>query len=77
MTQKTPSPAYLEQAKLLSREDAERVFSRMRKKLSLNLQHEKLDPVDAVALQLELEDDQLKAWRENLADLRKGKPAKD
>ena len=33
MKQRTPLSDYVERAKLLSKEDAERVFSRMRKKL--------------------------------------------
>ena len=66
-----PSPHYIEQAMQLSKEDAERLLARMRRKLTSRLEREKIDPLHAVALQLEFEDEQLKEWRENLAELRK------
>lgn len=65
------SPDYMEKAMLLSREDAERILARMRKKISRRLEHDDIDPLEAVALQLQLEDEQLKEWRENLGELRK------
>jgi hypothetical protein len=71
MKHNIPSPAYVEQARLLSKEEAERVFSRMRKKLSYRLEQETIDPLEAVALQLQHEDEQLDEWRENLTKLRK------
>jgi hypothetical protein len=67
----TPSPEWVEKAMLLSKEDAERILSRMRKKITRKLECEKLDPLSAVALQLQLEDEQLKEWRSKVAELRK------
>jgi hypothetical protein len=71
MKSTVPSPEWVEKAMLLSKDDAERVLARMRKKITRRLQHEKIDPLSAVALQLQLEDEQLKEWREKLAELRK------
>ncbi|MDO8291096.1 MAG: hypothetical protein Q7T44_17925 [Parvibaculum sp.] len=67
----SPSPNYIEQAMLLSKDDAERLLSRMRRKLTSRLEREKIDPLHAVAFQLQFEDEQLKERRENLAELRK------
>jgi len=55
----------------LSKEDAERLFSRMRGKLTRRLEDKKLPPLEAIAIQLELEDEALKVWRERLAEIRK------
>jgi hypothetical protein len=71
MKTSSPSPNYIEQAMRLSKEDAERLLARMGKKLTSKLEREKIDPLYAVALQLQHEDEQLNEWRENLAKLRK------
>ena len=70
MGTKTPSAEYITKAMALSMEEAEYVFSRMRGKWSRRVEDRKLVPVDAVALQLELEDQNLQAWRDRLAELR-------
>ncbi len=67
---KAPKDEYLEKAKTLSKKDAERLFSRMGGKLTRRLEDEKLSPLEVVALQLELEDEQLKEWRKNLGEIR-------
>jgi hypothetical protein len=66
---KSASPEYLERAATLSREDAERLFSRMRGKLARRLENEKIDSLDAVALQLQLEDEELNEWRQRWEEL--------
>ena len=71
MKLKTAAPEYIERALALSKEDAERLFSRMRGKLHRRLDAEKIRSLEAVALQLQLEDEQLKEWRDNLDGLRK------
>ncbi len=63
------TPEYLEKAKALSHEDAELVLSRMRGRLERRIEYRKLDPVEAVAIQLELEDEQLQEWRERWAEI--------
>ena len=65
-----PTKGYLEQAKALSKKDAERLMSRMGKKFTRRLEDKKLTPTDVQALQLELEDEQLKEWRKKLTELR-------
>jgi hypothetical protein len=66
---KSASPEYLERAATLSREDAERLFSRMRGKLARRLENERIDSLDAVALQLQLEDEELNEWRQRWEEL--------
>ena len=69
-----PSDPYIEKAKHLSKEEAEHLFSRMRRKLSRRLDDKKLIPLEAIALQLELEDQQLQEWRDRLTELREAHP---
>ena len=65
-----PSKEYLEKAKALTRKDAERLFSRMRGKFTRRLEDKKYSPLDAVALQLQFEDEQLAEWRKNISKVR-------
>lgn len=65
-----PEDEYVEKAKRLSRDEAEHLFSRMKGKLARRLEDRKLAPLDAVAIQLEIEDEQLKEWRMRLAEIR-------
>jgi septal ring factor EnvC (AmiA/AmiB activator) len=58
---------YIAKAKNLSEEDRDRVLSRMGGKLPKRLQKEKLTVEEAIAIQLELEDEQLQEWRANMA----------
>jgi len=60
----TPNQDYLEKAKLLTNEDAERVHSRMSGKLKRRLMKKKLSELEALAIQLEREEVQLIEWRE-------------
>jgi hypothetical protein len=68
---KGPTDEYIEKAKALSREDAERLFARMRGKLTRRLEDKRLSALEVVALQLELEDEDLKEWRKNFAEVRR------
>lgn len=67
---KNPDEEYIEKAKQLSDEDAERLLSRMEGKLPRRLQKDKLTQLEALAIQLEVEDDMLKEWREHIAEIR-------
>ncbi|HYN53384.1 MAG TPA: hypothetical protein VES38_01610 [Methylotenera sp.] len=67
---KSVNPEYLEKAKVLSAAEAERILSRMNGKLPRRLEKEKLSKEEALALQLELEDDQLDEWREKMAKIK-------
>jgi hypothetical protein len=66
---KLASPEYLEKAAALSREDAERLFARMRGKLSRRLDTGKIDSLEAIALQLTIEDMELAEWRQRWSEL--------
>jgi hypothetical protein len=55
---------YLEKVKKLSKEQVERLHSRMRNKLSRRAEDEKITELEALAIQLQMEDEQLAEWRE-------------
>ena len=63
---KVPSSDYLALAKSLNSEASDRLLSRMTGKLPRRLDKDKLSQEDAIALQLELEDEQLSEWREKM-----------
>lgn len=63
---KTSKPAYLEKVQLLSEEEKERLLSRMAGKLPRRLEKDKLSLDEALAIQLELEDEQLQEWRKKM-----------
>ena len=70
MMKKSVNQEYLEKAKILSTAEAERILSRMSGKLPRRLEKDKLTQEEALAFQLELEDDQLDEWREKMAKIR-------
>lgn len=61
---------YIAKAKKLSKEQRERVLSRMGGKLPKHLKNKKLTEEKAIAFQLELEDEQLQEWRDKMAKIR-------
>ena len=67
---KIPSDEYLEKARLLSKEETERLLSRMRSKLKRRLEDKKMSALEAVAIQLEKEDEELNEWRAKMAEIR-------
>jgi len=68
---KISKPQYAEKVKKLSEEEVERLLSRMSGKLPRRLQKEKLSLANALAIQMELEDEQLQEWRRMMAILNK------
>lgn len=62
---------YLDKAALLSQEEQERLLSRMAGKLPKRLQKEKLTVQEAIAIQLEIEDEQLQEWRQRMQQIKK------
>jgi len=60
----TPDQDYIETARLLTEEEAERLHSRMSKKLTRQLKKEKFSTLEALAMQLQREGEQLKKWRQ-------------
>jgi hypothetical protein len=73
---RTPGEEYLEKAKQLSKEEVERLLSRVRNKLVRRLEDRKMTPLEVAAIQLEIEDDDLKVWREKWAEIKKKTKAK-
>jgi hypothetical protein len=69
MKLKSASQEYLDKAAVLTMEDVERLFSRMRGKLARKLEGEKIRSLEAVALQLQLEDEELQEWRQRWAEI--------
>jgi hypothetical protein len=68
---KLSNPDYAEKVKKLTKIESERLLSRMSGKLPRRLEKDKLSKEDALALQMELEDEQLQEWRKMMAALNK------
>jgi len=73
---KISKPEYAARARKLSAEEVERLLSRMAGKLPRRLQKEKLTKEEALAIQLELEDEQLQEWRKMMLSLKKKEESK-
>jgi hypothetical protein len=69
-------PEYLTKVQHLSKEETERLLSRMAGKLPRRLEKDKLSREEALAIQIELEDEQLQEWRKNMQELKKKEEAK-
>ena len=65
-----PKDEYLKQAQLLTNDDAERLMARMRGRFARRLEDKKLTALEALALQLELEDEWLLEWRTRMTEIR-------
>jgi hypothetical protein len=71
------NPIYMEKVQQLTAEEAERVLSRMGGKLPKRFIKEKLTQDEALALQLEIEDEQLHEWRDKMDKLREEDEKRD
>jgi hypothetical protein len=60
---------YLAKAKTLPEPEQERILSRMTGKLPKRLDKDKLTREEAIAIQMEIEDDQLNEWRQRMHEL--------
>ncbi len=69
-------PEYLTKVAKLSKTETERLLSRMTGKLPHRLEKEKITTEEALAIQLELEDEQLLEWRRVMRELREKETAK-
>jgi hypothetical protein len=56
---------YVDKPMNLTEEETERLLCRMSGKLTRRIDDKKLSMIEALAIQLELEDEQLNEWREN------------
>jgi membrane protein involved in colicin uptake len=74
---KTIKPDYLAKVKQLSKVETERLLSRMGGKLDRRMEKGKLSQQEALAKQLELEDEQLQEWRKVMHSLKKKEEAKE
>jgi membrane protein involved in colicin uptake len=74
---KTSKPDYLAKVKQLSKVETERLLSRMGGKLDRRMEKGKLSQQEALAKQLELEDEQLQEWRKVMHSLKKKEEAKE
>lgn len=63
---KPAADEYLEKAKELSEEESQRLLSRMRGKPARKLEDKKLSTLEALAIQLEIDDEMLSEWRQNM-----------
>lgn len=66
---KSGKPDYIELVRKLSAEEQERLLSRMTGKLPRRLEKDKLTREEAMAIQMELEDEQLEEWRARMRAL--------
>src|SRR5664279_5121230 len=69
-------PEYLAKVQSLSKLEAERLLSRMAGKLPRRLEKDKLSREEALAIQMELEDEQLQQWRKMMRILNKREEGK-
>jgi hypothetical protein len=69
-------PEYEAKVQFLTKEETERLLSRMTGKLPRRLEKDKLSQVEALAIQMELEDEQLEEWRKMMSILNKKEEAK-
>ncbi len=69
-------PEYLTKVQSLSKLEAERLLSRMVGKLPRRLEKDKLSREEALAIQMELEDEQLQQWRKMMRMLNKREEGK-
>lgn len=74
---KTLKPEYIAKVKLLTQEEIERLLSRMGGKLPRRLEKRRVSQEEALAMQLELEDEQLQQWRKMMHSLKKKDEAKN
>lgn len=66
-----PVDEYLEKASQLNEEETERLLARMRSKLMRRLEDKRMSVQEAVAIQLEIEDEELQEWRTRMTEIRK------
>ncbi|MES2579552.1 MAG: hypothetical protein V4552_03320 [Pseudomonadota bacterium] len=74
---KIPAEEYIKAASNLNDDQKERLLCRMRGKLTRKWENEKLDTIEALAIQLEIEDAELADWREKMNEIKeKERPKK-
>ena len=69
MAIKNPNNEFIKLAESMNETASERILSRMTGKLPKRFKKEKLTKIEAIAIQLELEDELLQEWRKNFAEI--------
>jgi hypothetical protein len=67
---KAPAEEFVLKAKSLTSDEADQLFSRMRGKLGRKLEGNKIVLIEALALQLEKEEEKLREWRERVIEIK-------
>jgi hypothetical protein len=67
---KLPSEEYLKKAEKLTGKEAEYLLMRIHGKLGRRVDDNKISSLDALAIQLEIEDDRRNEWRKNFNELK-------
>lgn len=70
MKKRTASEEYLLKAQKLTKKQAEQLYSRMGGKLERRLENQKIIPLEALAIQLEKEDEDLNEWRTRFTEIK-------
>ena len=71
MTKRIPSDEYLKKAKNLTKGEVEYLLIRMAgKKLTRRLDDHQITSIEALAIQLEIEDEHRNEWRKNFAEIK-------
>lgn len=68
---RTPDQNYIKVAEKLTAEQKDRLLSRMRGKLTRILEEDNYTTIEALAIQLEIEDADLADWREKMNEIKK------
>jgi hypothetical protein len=67
---RNPTEKYLKEASSLTKKEAEYLFMRMGGKLGRRIDDNKVIPLEALAIQLEIEDENRNEWRERFAEIK-------
>ena len=70
MTKHTPDEEYLNKAALLTKRQAEFLMMRMHGKLERRIDDHEVSILEALAIQLEIEDEHRNEWREKFSEMK-------
>lgn len=73
---RTPNKQYLKVAEDLTTDQQDRLLCRMRGKLTRRIEDKKLNTIEALAIQLEVEDAELAEWREKMSEIKEKEKSK-
>lgn len=73
---RTPNEAYVKAAEQLTKDQKDRLLSRMGSKLTRRFEDKKLSMIEVLAVQLETEDAELADWREKMNEIKEKEKSK-